>query len=281
MLTPEQREGLLALYDTPEGPGYDRDHARRTAALAVAVARRLGFAEDVLERFETACLLHDVARVGLDKGLFGRIWTLARQEELPTRPKELRDRFGLEPGEEMAYLLRRLSPKLIHAGIPVDARTREQVRMRLDVKARQAEMLRRFATRLRDLQVAVEPWMEQVTLHYYYPEELAQAPGWVRSLGATLVACEQFEAHNNRERGRDYYDRQQESLEETFAYLNELVGSGAIGREHYRALAELVLEGSLNPILKEARGLPVAAPLPTADRAFLEQLRQDAGSGSL
>lgn len=275
MLTPEQRAGLLALYDTPEGPGYDRDHARRTAQVAIAVARRLGFAGAVLDQFEAACLLHDVARVGLDRELFGHIWTLAKQEGLPTRPKELRDRYGLQPGQEMPYLMQRLTPRLAQAGIPLDARTREQVRMRLDVKRRQGEMLARFAPRLRALRVTLEPWMELVTLYYYYPEELARSEPWVCSLGATLVACEQFEAYNNRERGRDYYARTGESLAETFAYLRELTVQSVIGPEHFRALAQLTIEGTLDPILRDARGLPPEAPLPPADLEFLGRLRHE------
>ena len=64
--------------------------------------------------------------------------------------------------------------------------------------------------------------MEKVTLYYYYPEKMNNAPDWMREFGEILVACEQLEAHSNRARGKDYYNRDNESFLEAFNYLNKL-----------------------------------------------------------
>src|SRR2546428_7385467 len=81
---------LLALYDYPDPrrpgriiPGYDRAHALRTALMCAAVARRLGYSEARLKRYQIACLLHDLGRAGLDPKVFGAIWSWARRQGIP------------------------------------------------------------------------------------------------------------------------------------------------------------------------------------------------------
>ncbi len=45
--------------------GYTHQHSRRVALYAVALAERLGLAEDRLERIRTAGVLHDVGKIGI------------------------------------------------------------------------------------------------------------------------------------------------------------------------------------------------------------------------
>src|SRR2546422_11484167 len=71
-------------------PGYDRPHALRTARMCVAVATRLGHPPARVATFQVACLLHDLGRSGLDRRLFGTIWSWARRQGIPTRPREWR-----------------------------------------------------------------------------------------------------------------------------------------------------------------------------------------------
>src|SRR2546425_5378340 len=75
LLMPRSLVGsLMQLYDYPHPRkpgrvirGYDRHHALRTARMCVAVARRLGHSEERVERYQIACLLHDLGRAGLDQ----------------------------------------------------------------------------------------------------------------------------------------------------------------------------------------------------------------------
>jgi len=96
--------------------------------------------------------------------------------------------------------------------------------------------------------------MSLVMLYYYYPERLKGAPGWVRQLAEVLVACEQLEAYNNRQRGRDYYARRRETLAEAFAYLEKLRVEGILSATVVTALHDLAAEGAFDRILSEARG---------------------------
>src|SRR5437879_8942286 len=88
---------LMRLYDYPHPRkpgrvirGYDRHHALRTARMCAAAARRLGHPEERVQRYQIACRLHDLGRAGLDQELLGKIWSWARANGMPTRPRESR-----------------------------------------------------------------------------------------------------------------------------------------------------------------------------------------------
>lgn len=253
---------LLKLYDYPDPrrpgeviQGYDCAHALRTARLSAAVALRLGHAKDRVRNFQIACLLHDLGRAGLDRTLFGEIWSWARQRGIPTRPREWR---ALHPettyGRETEAFLTRYQKELQASGIEMDAWGGEQVEMRLGYARRLSRCLREALPEITRLGIRWKPWMETVMLYYYYPEKLADAEPWIRQLGEVLVACEQFEAFNNRQRGGDYYTRQEETLEEAFAYLDGLYEDKILTEPVVRAVKEMAGEGHFNEILEEARG---------------------------
>ena len=97
VLTRFQVSSLLRFYDNPHPfqpkrvlRGYDKAHAHRTARMCVHVAKELGHDLPRLQQFEAACLLHDMGRAGLEPGLFGKIWSWAKQQGIPTRPREWR-----------------------------------------------------------------------------------------------------------------------------------------------------------------------------------------------
>lgn len=257
---------LLQLYDVPDPRqrtrlirGYDAPHAVRTARMCAAVAQRLGHRRAVVERYQIACLLHDLGRAGLDRRLFGRIWSWARQRGIPTRPREWRAVHpATEYGRETEAFLARHGRDLEAAGIVMDSWAREQVEMRLGYARRLARRLRQVKPRLARLGVVWSPWMKQVMLYYYYPEKLAHARPWVKQLAEVLVACEQFEAYSNQRRGRDYYARVKESLSDAFAYLEKLRQEGLLSGNVVETLQMLAAEGEFDQILKEARGVPLS-----------------------
>ena len=258
---------LLQLYDSPDPRqpgrlirGYDRLHALRTARMCGAVAMRLGHPPARVASYQVACLLHDVGRAGLDRRLFGKIWSWAKRRAIPTRPREWRA-FHPETryGRETEAFLSRHASGLQAAGIRVDAWAREQVEMRLGYARRLMRRLRAVNPQLRRLGVKWTGWMTLVVLYYYYPEKLKRAPRWVRQLAEILVACEQFEAYSNRRRGRDYYTRTRESLEEAFTYLEQLRGEGILSRRVVAELRRLAAEGAFDQILAEARGAPLSS----------------------
>ncbi|MEW6245274.1 MAG: HD domain-containing protein [Nitrospirota bacterium] len=253
---------LLRLYDYPDPRrrgriirGYDRPHALRTARMCAAMARRLGHEPERMKQYQIACLLHDLGRAGLDRALFGRIWSWAKARGIPTRPREWRAVYPETPyGRETETFLARYRQPLEDAGIRMDGWAREQVEMRLGYARRLTRRLRELMPRLRKLGVRWSPWMKQVMLYYYYPEKLAKAKPWVRQLAEILVACEQFEAYSNQRRGRDYYVRSNETLAEAFAYLDQLQREGILSEPVVGSLRNLVAEGAFDDILKEARG---------------------------
>jgi len=267
---------LMRLYDYPHPKangrvirGYDCPHAVRTARMCAAVAARLGHPRDRVHSYQMACLLHDVGRAGLDRKLFGAIWSWAKKQAIPTRPREWRavhpeTRYGRET-EAFLSLYRR---DLEAAGIEMDRWATEQVEMRLGCARRLARRLRVVKPVIKRLGLRWAPWMQLVMLYYYYPERLATAKPWVRQLAEILVACEQFEACNNRRRGRDYYARKKETLWEAFAYLDKLAQEGFLSAEVIRALRELAGEGAFDAILEESRGRPLANP----ERKYLRRL---------
>ncbi len=253
---------LLRLYDYPDPRrrgriirGYDRPHALRTARMCAAMARRLGHEPERVKQYQIACLLHDLGRAGLDRALFGRIWSWAKARGIPTRPREWRAVYPETPyGRETETFLARYRRPLEDAGIRMDGWAREQVEMRLGYARRLTRRLRELMPRLRKLGVRWSPWMKQVMLYYYYPEKLAKAKPWVRQLAEILVACEQFEAYSNQRRGRDYYVRAKETLAEAFAYLDTLQREGILSEPVVGSLRNLVAKGAFDDILKEARG---------------------------
>src|SRR6059058_2709558 len=253
---------LLAFYNYPDPRrrgrtirGYDRPHALRTARMCATVARRLGHPDASLYSYQIACLLHDLGRAGLDQKLFGTIWSWARRQGIPSRPREWR---AVHPqtryGRETEAFLARYHDELAQLRIPIDPWTREQVEMRLGYARRLARQLRAVKPKLTALGVKWRPWMQRVMLYYYYPEKLKTAPAWVRELGEVLVACEQFEAYSNRERGRDYYTRSKEVFSDAFGYLEKLRLEGILSDEVVRAVRELVAEGAFDRLLEQARG---------------------------
>ena len=271
---------LLHLYDYPDPrrpgrliKGYDCPHALRTARMCAAVAQRMGHPPARATQYQIACSLHDLGRAGLDRRLFGRIWSWARAQGIPTRPREWR---ALHPetryGRETEAFVSRYRSAMEAAGIELNAWACEQVEMRLGYARRLAARLRAVKPRLRELAVTWSPWMSRIMLYYYYPEKLKGAQPWVRELAEILVACEQFEAYSNQRRGRDYYVRQREDVSEAFAYLDALQGEGIISRPVVQALRALAAEGVFDRVLEEARG----RSLSRRERTFLRRAGQEA-----
>lgn len=266
----------MALYDYPHPTrrgrvirGYDRPHAVRTARMCAAVAQRLGHPPDRVYQYQIACLLHDVSRAGLDRRLFGKIWSWAKAHGIPTRPREWR---AVHPetvyGRETEAFLARYGADLEAAGIPMDDWAKEQVEMRLGHARRLTRQLRIVRPALRRLGLRWSEWMREVVLYYYYPERLTEAKPWVKQLAEILVACEQFEAYSNQRRGRDYYGRTKETLSDAFAYLDTLRREGIVSGEVMGALRGLAGEGTFDAILEQARG----GPLGRSERRYLRGL---------
>jgi hypothetical protein len=270
---------LLRLYDYPDPRkpgriirGYDCAHALRTARMCAAVALRLGHAPALVKRYQIACLLHDVSRTGLDRRLFGRIWSWAKRRGIPTRPREWRAVHpGTPYGRETEAFLARYGPELEKAGVRMDAWAKEQVEMRLGHARRLARRLRVIKPSLRRLGVPWSKWMRLVILYYYYPEKLKGAPRWVRQLAEVLVACEQFEACNNRRRGRDYYTRAREDLRDAFAYLEKLQTERILDVHVVTTIKSLAAEGAFDRLLAQARGVGLS----TRERAYLKVIKKE------
>ncbi|MBS0151943.1 MAG: hypothetical protein JSR31_13470 [Nitrospira sp.] len=269
-------KAVMALYDYPHPldrdriiRGYDRPHAVRTAKMCVAVAVRLGHPADRVRLYHVACLLHDLGRAGLDRRLFGTIWSWANQRGIPTRPREWR---AVHPetryGRETEAFVSRYRKDLAAEGVILDPWAIEQVEMRLGYARRLARRLRAVKPTFAKLGVSWQPWMQQVMLYYYYPERLAKARSWVKQLAEVLVACEQFEAYSNQRRGRDYYARSKESVAEAFAYLGKLKEERILSNEVLEAVRGLTCEGAFDSILEAARG----EPLTRHDRRYLRNL---------
>ena len=253
---------LMNLYNYPHPlhpkqviRGYDRPHAIRTARMCAAVATSLGYGAELVRQYQIACLLHDLGRAGLDRKLFGKIWSWAKGRGIPTRPREWRALHKDTPyGRETEAFIRRYRKDLEADGIAMTAWAKEQVEMRLGYSRRLARRLRTVRPAIRKMGVTWLPWMQQVMLYYYYPEKLASAKPWVRQLAEVLVACEQFEAYSNQRRGRDYYVRKKETLVDAFAYLETLQQEGILSSAVMGTLRRLTAQGAFDAILEEARG---------------------------
>ncbi len=252
---------LLGFYDYPhpEKPGeiiegYDKHHALRTAKMCAAVAHHLEHDEERVRHYQIACVLHDLGRAGLDHDLFGKIWTWAKTQNIPTRPAEWRaEHPDTSYGEETEAFWQMYQSKLQEQGITTNEWAKEQVEMRLGYARRLKRMLKIVIPQLAKLNVEWSTWMETVTLYYYYPEKLSEEPDWIRELGEILVACEQLEAYSNRERGSDYYNRSDESFAEAFKYLDSLKDKGQLGSKVHTAVRQLTATGTFDAILEEAR----------------------------
>jgi hypothetical protein len=253
---------LMRLYDYPHPAhlgrvirGYDRPHAVRTARMCASVASALGHGAERVYQYQIACLLHDLGRAGLDRRLFGKIWSWAKERGIPTRPREWR---AIHPetayGRETEAFLRQYRTGLEADGIAMTPWAKEQVEMRLGYSRRLARRLRTVRPTIRKMGVTWASWMQQVMLYYYYPEKLASAKPWVKQLAEILVACEQFEAYSNQRRGRDYYARKKEALIDAFAYLEKLQQEGILSGAVMGALRRLTAQGEFDVILEEARG---------------------------
>jgi hypothetical protein len=252
----------MRLYDFPHPAhpgrvirGYDRPHAVRTARMCAAVATALGHGAERVHQYQVACLLHDLGRTGLDRRLFGKIWSWAKERGIPTRPREWR---AIHPetvyGRETEAFLRQYRSELEAHGIVITPWAKEQIEMRLGYSRRLARQLRMVRPVIRAMGVTWAPWMQQVMLYYYYPEKLASAKPWVKQLAEILVACEQFEAYSNQRRGRDYYVRKTETLIGAFAYLEKLQQEGVLSGGVMGTLRRLTARGEFDAILEEARG---------------------------
>ena len=267
---------LLRLYDLPHPTrpgtiirGYDKQHAIRTARMCAAVALRLNHKLDLVKKFQIACILHDLGRTGLDRKLFGRIWSWARKNSIPTRPQEWRAAFpNTRYGQETESFLKHYKKDLEAAGIEIDSWAREQIEMRLGFARRMTRRLREVKPELESYDIRWMPWMTRVTLYYYYPEKLNGDAPWIKQLGETLVACEQFEAHNNRQRGQDYYCREGETIYEALNYLETLRNRGIVSTSVIKALVSLAAEGEFDELITHARGIPITRK----ERLFLKKV---------
>jgi hypothetical protein len=223
--------------------------------MCATVALKLNHPPARVVQFQIACLLHDLGRAGLDRRLFGKIWSWAKQHGIPTRPREWR---AVHPdtryGYETEAFLKLYAGELQKIGVPIGSWAREQIEMRLGYARRLMRRLRAVKPALAALGVRWSSWMGLVMLYYYYPEKLKGASQWVRQLAEVLVACEQFEAYSNRRRGGDYYTRERESLVEAFEYLEKLRLEGILSVVVIDAMRSLAAEGAFDAILREARG---------------------------
>lgn len=250
--------------------GYDKAHALRTAKMCAVVAQHLSHERSRVRQFQIACLLHDLGRAGLDRQLFGKIWSWARNRNIPTRPAEWRLQYpDSRYGRETEAFVKTYGRALAKDGVPMTKWACEQVEMRLGFARRHRRQLKRVKPRLESLEISWLPWMERVTLYYYYPEKLAKSPEWVRELGEILVACEQLEAYSNRRRGADYYVRSQESFREAFRYLDSLKRQGQLQVRVVKAIRQLTASGHFDSILKAARG----GILSRREQQFLRSLK--------
>lgn len=239
--------------------------------MCAGVAAELGHAPERVRQYQIACLLHDLGRAGLDRSLFGKIWSWAKAHGIPTRPREWRAIHPETPyGRETEAFIARYRKALEADGIMMNAWAKQQIEMRLGYARRLARRLRAVRSRLNGMGIRWEHWMQAVMLYYYYPERLAGVRPWVKELAEVLVACEQFEAYSNQRRGRDYYVRSKETIAEAFAYLEKLEREGILSRRVMKALKHVAAEGRFDGIIAEARGQRMTP----AERRFLHRMER-------
>ena len=261
LISESTAKSLLKFYDYPHPEktnkiieGYDKDHALRSAKMSAAVATYLGYDKDIVREYQIACILHDLGRAGLDKKLFGKIWTWAENHKIPSRPLEWREKYPqTEYGFETEAFWDMYSSKIQEMGIKNIEWAKEQIEMRLGYARRLNRLIENIKPSLKKQGIEWTDWMQKVILYYYYPEKMKDSPGWMREFGEILVGCEKLEANSNRIRGKDYYNRVDESFEDAFNYLNKLKNENLISEKVLFAIQTLVSEGSFDDILKEAR----------------------------
>ena len=223
--------------------------------MCVGVARELGHGLPRLQQFEAACLLHDMGRAGLEPGLFGKIWSWAKQQGIPTRPREWRAAHPQTPyGKESHAFIKQYKANLKEQGLDLTPAVKDHIEMRLGFARRLRKNLRPVKAHLESIGIPWASWMEKIMLYYYYPEKLPTAAGWIHQLGEILVACEQLEAYSNHRRGQDYYARSEESFQAAFTYLRQLTNQKIVSQEVFRTICRLTREGRFTSILRQARG---------------------------
>jgi len=234
--------------------------------MCVPVAVELGHPLSRVKQFEAACLLHDMGRAGLDAQLFGKIWSWARQQGIPTRPREWRAKHPKTLyGQEAQAFIKRYDKELKKQGLDITSAVRDHIDMRLGFARRLKKCLRPAKATLQHAGIEWAPWMERIMLYYYYPEKLDSAPEWTHQLGEILVACEQLEAYSNHRRGQDYYARSQESFQAAFSYLRQLTKKHIVSPDVFHTICRLTREGRFTTILRQARG----GTLSTAEQRYL------------
>ena len=261
LISESTAKSLLKFYDYPHPEktnkiieGYDKDHALRSAKMSAAVATYLGYDKDIVREYQIACILHELGRAGLDKKLFGKIWTWAENHKIPSRPLEWREKYPqTEYGFETEAFWDMYSSKIQEMGIKNIEWAKEQIEMRLGYARRLNRLIENIKPSLKKQGIEWTDWMQKVILYYYYPEKMKDSPGWMREFGEILVGCEKLEANSNRIRGKDYYNRVDESFEDAFNYLNKLKDEDRISEKVLFAIQTLVSEGLFDGILKEAR----------------------------
>lgn len=237
--------------------------------MCVAVASHLGHPIARLRQFETACLLHDIGRVGLRPVLFGKIWGWAKEQGIPTRPKEWHARHPETPyGRETEAFIRLHKGSLLAQGLSMDPEVKDHIDMRLGFAKRLHRQLPLITSRVKQLDLSWVPWMGKIMLYYYYPEKLDGVRPWIHQLAEILVGCEQLEAYSNQRRGKDYYARTGESFPAAFDYLRTLTQNGVLSDSVLRAIVHLVREGHFLTILRQARG----GRLDHSDQQYLRAL---------
>ena len=261
LISESTAKSLLKFYDYPHPEktnkiieGYDKDHALRSAKMSAAVATYLGYDKEIVREYQIACILHDLGRAGLDKKLFGKIWTWAENHKIPSRPLEWREKYPqTEYGFETEAFWDMYASKIQEMGIKNIEWAKEQIEMRLGYARRLNRLIENIKPSLKKQGIEWTDWMQKVILYYYYPEKMKDSPGWMREFGEILVGCEKLEANSNRIRGKDYYNRVDESFEDAFNYLNKLKDEDRISEKVLFAIQTLVSEGLFDGILKEAR----------------------------
>jgi hypothetical protein len=237
--------------------------------MCVAVAAALGHALPRLRQFEAACLLHDMGRAGLDPVVFGKIWSWAREQGIPTRPREWRARHPQTAyGRETQAFIRQYGDALQEQGLDLTLQVKDHIEMRLGFARRLKKSLRPVKSRIQALDLPWAPWMEKIMLYYYYPEKLEGAAFWMHQLAEILVACEQLEAYSNHRRGKDYYARSGESFHAAFTYLRQLASRRIVSQEVFDCISRLTRQGCFTTILRQARG----GKLSPAEEQFLQTL---------
>lgn len=274
-------DALLAMYDTPDPnnskskiQGYDKDHAERTTRIVLMAAKKMNINARYLPDFEAASLLHDIGRVGIDPELFGKIFRLAQEHNLPVRITDIRlTHPEISDSKASDFYLKLISPILKDNGIQITSKVIDHINMRMAHKERLSATISKLKPQLNNLKVTIKPWMKKVILFYYYPQLMKNESKEVHKLGMLLVACENFEAYNNRRRGRDYYCREKESLKDAFDKIKKFKDNGLISGQVLKVLQDLTIEGDLDNIIKESRGIPQKVPLPKEDADFKKHLK--------